>query len=168
MSRALVTFLRAAGALVVLIGSFFATLKLLDRQDVKDPSSNIIVAHVKPSDWRLFGRATYDIKGDAVLMRGPGYIYKEEECGTSRCSAEFSIYVDQTGPANIELMYVRYSGTSVGEGTIREITGRAGTQQTVQAQSPAGAQRVRAVVYAPSAEPGVIFREPVLIVKPVS
>jgi hypothetical protein len=156
----------AVGALAILLASFFATLKWLDAgAESADPNP----VSVRPAQWDVAGGASYEAKDGTVSMHGPGHVYAEAECPKpARCTIEFSIFVERAGTANIGLIFLRSNGSPTGETAVQPITGIAGRPAAISAQTPPQTRRVRAIVYSPTADAQVVFREPVLTITPES
>ena len=152
------SLLLVVGALTILFGSFFAALLVLEYLDIsQEAPSHVTNTEVQPSQWRVFGQASYDINDGVLSMHGPGYIYNDLECSASRCVIQFSIYIESAGPANIGMMFLRRDGASTNENVIRAIGGSANTSVTIRAEAPAAARRIRAFVYSPSQEAEVVL-----------
>jgi hypothetical protein len=152
------SLLLVLGAITILLGSFFAALLVSEYLDIsQEVPSHVTNTKVQPSQWRVFGKASYNIKDDVLSMHGPGYIYNDLECSASRCVIQFSIHIESAGPSSIGMMFLRSDGASANENVIREIGGSSNTSVTIRAEVPAAARRIRAFVYSPSREAEVVF-----------
>jgi hypothetical protein len=120
---------------------------------------------VESDTWKVFGKASYEIRGDEVFMRGPDHIFSEADCPAPKCDVQFSIAVEHTTEASIGLYFLNEQGTIVSE-KVQVISGTRGNA-VIQSVTPELTKKVRAFVYAPRDEDRVEFKQPVLLVKPV-
>lgn len=145
-------------SVVVLVGSFWLTLAILGYLD--EIRVNRVAAEtveeVRPSSWRAAGGASYDVHGDAVVMRGPNFIFLERGC--DQCAAaDFSIDVQRAGTANVQLLFLDSNEAAVSQPTIQTISEMTGKIAQVSATAPPGAAKIRILVYSPQSGEAVTF-----------
>lgn len=156
---------RLFGALAVLIGSFWITLKTLDYIDDNKHSATLeITEDRRPTNWKTSGSASYDIRGDAIVMHGPNYIFVENDCKLC-IEAEFSISLQRAGIANMQLLFLSPAGTAISEPTVQSISEMEGKVARVRAAAPPGTSKVRALIYSPQTGDVATFTNPIVRIR---
>jgi hypothetical protein len=154
---------KTLGAVAIVVASFFFTLSILDYLDRTTESAS---KELHPAVWRTFGKASYGIRGDTIVMRGPDNIYTETECDSSKCEVEFSIFIEWADAANLQLLFFDLRGTALAEPAIETITDARGRTVEIRAFTPPRTKTVRAIIYSPQQGDAVVFRDPVVRVRP--
>jgi hypothetical protein len=171
-SRAAANALRMIGALAVVGGSFWATLTYLDYRDQENAapagSSAQPVVELRPDHWNAVSQASYELKNGTVVMHGPGYIYAEAECPVAKCEVDFSIAVQNADAANIGVRFVNAAGSPIGDEVIHGISGMKKQLADVRADTPPGAKKVQALIYAPKSSDFVVFGSPLIRIRPLT
>jgi hypothetical protein len=170
ISRAAIDLLRLIGALVVVGGSFWATLAYLDYRDRENAATTVpparVVVELRPDHWQTALQASYEVKNGTFVMHGPGYIYAEVECPAAKCDVDFSIEVQHADAANIGLQFVDAAASQVGDTVIHGISGIKNQQADVRANMPLRARKVQALIYAPKSTDAVVFGSPLIRIRP--
>jgi hypothetical protein len=155
-------FLAGAG---VLCGSFWITLKLLDRTDNGGREATAAAAetvkNVSPNQWLTQGKASYELRGDTILMRGPNDIYADIDCPTGT-EAEFSIDLDHAKIANMQLIFLDDKGGAISAPVIQDLSAMENKPERLSAVSPPGTSKVRVLIYSPQPGEAVTFKNPIL------
>lgn len=144
-------------SVVVLVGSFWLTLAILGYlDDLRVTRAAETVEEVRPNSWRTSGGASYDVQGDAIVMRGPNFIFFERGC--DQCAAvDFSIDVQRAGTANVQLLFLDSNEAAVSQPIIQTISEMTRKVAQVSATAPPGAAKVRILVYSPRSGEAVTF-----------
>lgn len=156
---------RLFGALSVLFGSFWITLKILDYVAENKRSTTFeIVEDQRPTSWKTSGSASYDIRGDTVVMHGPNYIFVENDCKLC-IDVEFSISLQHAGIANMQVLFLGAVGTPISEPIVQSISGADGKVARVRAAAPPGTSKIRALIYSPQSGDVATFTNPMVRIR---
>ena len=158
----------AIGALAIVAGSFWITLKVLDYSGASDQKlQQSATKEVRPTSWQTFGRASYQIEDGTVTMQGPDQIFNLLECGSVTSSVDFSIFVESAGVANMQLMFVNPLGGMIGDPAVQALSEKTRGKTTVHGNTPAGTRMVRALIYSPQGGKVVVFEDPAIKCAPL-
>jgi hypothetical protein len=160
--------IKIIGALMILMGSFWITLKSLDYIAISNQEAReAATKEIRPTTWKTTGGASYEIRNGMVIFHGPDYIFNQVECGSLRSNIKFSIFIERANEANLELTFLNAGAGIIGEPLIQTISGM--TNQTAELRSPTrqGAGIIQAIIYSPRETDTVVFKDPFIECKPV-
>jgi hypothetical protein len=152
---------RVAAALAVLAASFWITLVVLDYFEP-------VTKELRPTSWKTFGKASYDIRDGVVFMRGPNHIYVETECDVDQCDVEFSSFVERAEVANIQLVFFNLRGLPNSDPVVHDLANVRRKPVELRASAPVLTRKIQLLIYTPQEGEAVAFSNPILRVKPKS
>jgi hypothetical protein len=156
------------GALMILMGSFWITLKSLDYIAISNEEAReAATKEIRPTTWKTSGGASYEIRNGMVIFRGPDYIFNQVYCGSLMSNIKFSIFIERADEANMQLTFLNAAAGTIGEPQIQTITGMTNQIAELRSLTRQGANIIQAVIYSPRQTGTVVFKDPFIECKPV-
>jgi hypothetical protein len=152
---------RAVGAVAIVAGSFWMTLKVMDYIDISNQQARqAATKEVQPTTWKTFGKATYEIRDGVVIFSGPNYIFNQLECGSRKSNIRFSIFVERAGEANMQLVFLNAQLAPVGEPVTQYLGGMTNRTAELRTATRPGADTIQALIYSPREGEAAVFKDP--------
>jgi hypothetical protein len=155
------------GALTILMGSFWITLKSLDYIAISNQEAReAATKEIRPTTWKTSGGASYEIRNGMVIFHGPDYIFNQVYCGSLVSNIKFSIFIERADEANMQLTFLGAQG-AIGEPLIQNISGMTNQIAELRSSSRTGSGIIQAIIYSPRKTDTVVFKDPFIECKPV-
>ncbi len=159
---------RVIGALTIVGGSFWITLGVMNYIDISNQEARqAATKKVRPTTWKTFGKAAYEIRDGAVIFSGPDYIFNQLECGSRKSNIGFSIFVERGAEANMELIFLNARLAPVGEPVIQYLGGITNRIAELRTTTRLGAGIIQAIIYSPRNGEIVTFKDPLIECSPM-
>jgi hypothetical protein len=151
----------------VLVLSFFATFAIIDYVDTYNRTERAAATKdIWPTNWTSVGKASYELRNGAVILKGPDAIYTDIACGSFVSNIRFSIFVQRARAASMQLQFLSSMGP-IGKTLVQEISGV--TNKTAEILSPTrqGSGTLRAVIHGVDEGEAVVFKDAHIECRPV-